>query len=97
MDSHHFYNAMNMRSAQKVASTARPTIGLTEHILSETERVVIAINYEPFDDGVDLQLAAGWTCSDCFSINQDAKLSGDLLRLPHNNGAVLMLKADPRK
>lgn len=92
-----FYNAMNMRSAQKVVSTDRPTIGLTEHILSETERAVIAINYEPFEDEVDLQLAGGWTCSDCFSIDQDAKLSGNRLRLPHNSGAVLMLKADPRK
>lgn len=88
------YQAMGMRSADKAADVDLATVGLTEHVLDERRRVLVAINYEPFDQTAQLSLADGWRCAAIYSMDDAARCEGGSLLLRHNDGAVLMLERD---
>lgn len=42
-----FYEAMNIRSSQKLASVASCELGLTEHILDDQHRLLLILNHTP--------------------------------------------------
>lgn len=87
-----FYEKVNMRSAEKVAAVDLPTVGLSEHILSGDKRCLMVINYEPFDQTAKLTLADGWKVAACYSAHDSAKVDGDSVVLPHNDGAVIFIE-----
>jgi len=87
-----FYEKVNMRSAEKVAAVDLPTVGLSEHILSEDKRCLMVINYEPFAQTAKLTLADGWKVAACYSAHDNAVVDGDSVVLPHNDGAVLVIE-----
>lgn len=91
-----FYEAMNLRSPQKLVQTDCPTIGLTEHVIDDTHRVLVAINHEPYDQTVSLHMDAAWHCTACCSIDGSARLEEGRIALRHNDGAVLMLEKAAR-
>lgn len=86
-----FYQVMNLRSGEKCAAVDLPTVGLTEHVVDDDTRLIIAINYEPFPQSVSLTLKNGWHATDCISEDDSAKLQNGRLSLSHNSGAVLTL------
>lgn len=92
-----FYEAMGLRRRDKAVSVDLPTVGLTEHPVSDRQHIVTVINYEPYDQQVLLVLAEGWTITDCSSLGDDAQLHHHTLHLPHNNGAVLtVVRSEPQ-
>jgi len=86
-----FYKAMGLRSGNRAADISLSTMGLTEHIVSENERILVVINYEPFAQTAQLTLADGWRAASVESIENAASLSGDRLSIPHNTGAVIRI------
>ena len=84
-----FYEAMSLRRREKAVSVNLPTVGLTEHPVSDRQHIVTVINYEPYDQQASLILAEGWTITGCSSMEDAAQLHHHTLSLPHNNGAVL--------
>jgi hypothetical protein len=86
-----FYLAMGLRSDIRAADISLPTIGLTEHIVSENERLLVAINYEPHAQTGTLSLKDGWHVADIHAINNAAVLSGCDITIPNNTGAVIRI------
>lgn len=63
-----------------------PFIGLSEHSLNETERVVVAVNYSPHNIEENLALTEGWQVGAVFYGEVDSQ--NTLLRLSPNQAAV---------
>lgn len=87
-----FYEAMNLRSAGRVARLDEATMGLTEHVVDDNHRVLTVINYEPYDQTATLTLEAPWRCVACHSMGGAAHFEDGRMALRHNDGAVLMLE-----
>jgi hypothetical protein len=85
------YRAMQLRSCMRCAEIDVPTVGLTEHIVSENERILVAVNYEPDDGECMLSLAEGWKIADISSIDDKACIECNKLRIPKNTGAVIRI------
>jgi hypothetical protein len=68
-----------------------PLVGITEHPLDETQRVVVLINYSPSVQNVPLTVADGWR----ITTNWYGPLPGDdgQITIPANDAAVLLLQA----
>lgn len=74
---------------QRIVRKSNPEIGVTEHVLSENQRVVVLVNYSP-DAQVDtLKITEGWSVSRTFptAITLSASVA-----LPGNDGLVLLLE-----
>ncbi len=52
--------------SKKVVTGNNPMVGLTEHIVDENTRIVVAINYEPVSSIAELSLGTGWKVGECF-------------------------------
>jgi hypothetical protein len=66
-----------------------PFVGITEHDLSATEKIIVLVNYSPEDKNVALKIDADWRV--------DKALYGDLpvkssIKLKANDACVLQLK-----
>jgi len=85
------YRALNIRNAERCADIDLPTVGLTEHVVSETEHLLIAINYEPEECAAQLKLADGWMVEEIKSIDGAARLSEGVLTIPANTGALIRI------
>ena len=85
------YSAMKLRSECRCADVDVPTIGLTEHVVSENERLLVAVNYEPDDCECMLSLADGWRVADVSGIGDRVCYDGNKLRIPNNTGAVIRI------
>lgn len=86
-----FYQEMGLRSAAHAADIDLPTVGLTEHVLSANERLLVVVNYEPFEQTACLSLKDGWIATECRSIDHSAQLEGARLTLARNTGAVIRI------
>lgn len=97
-DYYRIYKAMNLRNPAKLASVDIHTVGLTEHIIDDNSRYLVLINYEPFDQKVNItvensEYKAQWINSvdgnvEILSVN-DGIIE---INLPANTGAVIMIK-----
>ena len=89
---------MNLRNPAKLASVDIHTVGLTEQIIDENSRYLVLINYEPFEQKVNItvensEYKAQWINSvdgnvEILSVN-DGIIE---INLPANTGAVIMIK-----
>jgi hypothetical protein len=50
----------------KVVTGNSPMVGLTEHVVDENTRIIVAVNYEPAGSKTDLTLETGWEVAECF-------------------------------
>jgi hypothetical protein len=84
---HIFHTTGNTRYA---ISKDNPLIGLTEHPLDETHRVLVLVNYSPEAQPVTLTIQAGWRVSSEWY----GDLSDDVGRLsiPANDAAVFTIQ-----
>lgn len=72
--------------AGRVVRKQHPMLGLTEHPLSPSERIIVAINYGPTPLNDQLVFAPGWQARQVWR----GDLSGDHLTLPANEAAVFL-------
>lgn len=86
------YRRMDIRNAERCADTDVPTMGLTEHIVSETERIIAVVNYEPAERTADISLKEGWSIAGISSVEDRAVLCGNNITVPGNNGALVRIK-----
>ena len=86
------YRRMDIRNAERCADTDVPTMGLTEHIVSETERIIAVVNYEPAERTADISLKEGWSIAGISSVEDRAVLCGNNISVPGNNGALVRIK-----
>lgn len=83
------YRAMGLRSDGRVADISLPTIGLTEHVISESERMLVVINYEPYAQTGRITLGDGWRITGIDSIENAASLDGSDITIAKNTGATV--------
>jgi hypothetical protein len=74
---------------RRVTQKEHPLLAVTEHVVRETERIVVAINQSPCPMNTDLTLADRWSLAECCHGSAQAKAGGIGLDLPPCNGAVL--------
>lgn len=91
------YELASLRDPAKVASCAIPTIGLTEHIVSEKERIVTVLNHTPdAKSAASVTLSGGWHADAIYSVSQASAMTktadGFVIDIPGNTGAVVVLK-----
>ena len=66
-----------------------PFVGITEHDLSATEKVIVLVNYSPEEKEVALTINSGWKVDKTLYGNQPSKSS---VKLKANDACVLQLK-----
>ena len=66
-----------------------PFVGITEHDLSATEKVIVLVNYSPEEKEVALTINSGWKVEKSLYGNLPAKSS---VKLKANDACVLQLK-----
>jgi hypothetical protein len=64
-------------------------VGITEHDLSATEKVIVLVNYSPEEKEVALTINSGWKVDKTMYGNQPSKSS---VKLKANDACVLQLK-----
>ena len=63
------YEAMNLKSPAKLASSSDPTVCVTEHILDDSSRLIIVINYTRCDKNVNISLKNSYKIAKIFDIH----------------------------
>lgn len=97
MDYWRIYKAMNIENPLKVASKQNPTIGVTEHVVDDTSRYLLIINYEPTEQSETITLKdigyhIEWVKSVDKNVTVKAKEKGSFeIQLPKNAGAVVKI------
>jgi hypothetical protein len=77
---------------RRVAHKDHPQVGLTEHALSDRQRVLIALNYSPAPVQTHIALAAGWQSGQVWHGAAPINVSGGLdCRIAANDALVLDL------
>jgi hypothetical protein len=69
--------------SDKVASVDSKMVGVTEHIVNDNERIVIAINYGTENSNVTLTLKDGWKFAE--TLKGSANLNGDSAKVSLEN------------
>jgi hypothetical protein len=69
--------------SDKVASVDSKMVGVTEHIVNDNERIVIAINYGTENSNVTLTLKDGWKFAE--TLKGSADLNGDSAKVSLEN------------
>lgn len=94
-DYYRIYKAMHLRNPQKIATADIHTVGLTEHIIDESSRYLLLINYEPYAQTVKITLddtayAAEWIKSVYNNVKMKSVGTGVFeIELPANTGAAI--------
>ncbi len=73
----------------RVVTKNDPFVGITEHDLSATEKVIVLVNYSPEEKEVALTINSGWKVEKSLYGNLPAKSS---VKLKANDACVLQLK-----
>lgn len=83
-----FYSALKATlPTRKAAALGTPCgIGLTEHPLDDSRRILVLVNYTPDEATADLVLAPGW---------EVAAWHSGAAQMPGNSGAVVEIHAKP--
>ena len=73
-NAYYVYKVLKERmTTSKVSQCLHSQVGLTEHILSENERVLVLINYSPQKVETDIILENGWNVSEVLYGKYDEK------------------------
>jgi len=74
---------------ERILMQNNPYVGVTEHSISDNEKVVVLINYNYDDASSDFKVKNGWKISDCLY----GKIpSGKSIAINANDAVVLMVK-----
>jgi hypothetical protein len=87
-----YKEVLNGIENKRIVEVDSRDIGLTEHTLNESERIVILINYSPEDRKVSLNIKEGWNINKVYYGKIDRKPDGKLVsEVPHNEAVILSL------
>ncbi|MBE6626588.1 MAG: beta-mannanase [Ruminococcaceae bacterium] len=90
------YEMLDIKNKEKIADCKNSSIGVTEHPVSETERIINVVNYCPYDQSETITLEDGWKFDSIISASREstgAKAEGGFtVTLPANTGASIVVK-----
>ena len=99
IESHNFwkiYELAGLRSADKCARSSVPTVGVTEHPVSENEKILCVLNHTPADRCAKITLDGGWKADRHFSVSKASKMTacadGFEITIPGDTGAVVVIR-----
>jgi len=76
----------------RILTKSSPFLGVTEHALSDSEKLIVTINYSPDDIEDQLHLQNGWRVEKVFRGNVKELGAGLLLlNVEKNDGAVFLV------
>ncbi len=90
-----FYEAMELRSSEKIAKSNSPTLCITEHVANENLRFLPALNHTPKEDTAQITLQKGWKLKELLSYCGGEAVQtkdGFQIKLPANTGAVAVIE-----
>lgn len=90
-----FYKALDLRNPAKVAEKTSPYLGLTEHIVSDKERLVLILNHTPNAISEEITLQ-GYRFQELITISggsADGTEKGFRVTLPGNTGIIAVITA----
>lgn len=90
------YKLAGLKSEGKIASSSLPTVCITEHIVDETERILVVINYSKADELVNISLQNGYKLVKFYDIHGKTYIEncddGFSARVEHDNGFVAVVR-----
>lgn len=60
-----YHQLKNSVATSKVVTSESPVIGITEHIINDNKRIIIAVNYQPVQSQSNLHLRDDWQLGEC--------------------------------
>jgi hypothetical protein len=79
--------------AERAATKDHPQVGITEHVLADSRRVIVLINYSPEPVPTQLTVVDGWKVSEAWYGQMPSRSGSELmLDLTLNDAAVLLLE-----
>lgn len=95
-DFYKLYVLANLRNPAKCAASDTATVGLTEHIVSEDERIVNVLNHTADEKSAKITLTGGWHAEKLYSVSKPSTMTaepdGFTIDMPGNTGAVVIVK-----
>ena len=90
------YEMLGLRSKNKCAASSDECVGITEHIVSETERILTILNHRPIEKTVNITLCSGYEFNESFDVHGKTEIikteSGFTCTIKHNTGFVVSIK-----
>jgi len=90
------YEMLGIKNPAKIAECKNPSIGVTEHIISENERVINVLNHCPKEQTATITLGEDFKFADIISVSRESTAKADeggfTVTLPSNTGAVIIVK-----
>lgn len=81
--------ASDLIKRTRTVTKTDPLVGITEHDLSATQKVIVLVNYSPNDKSVALNIKPGWTVERALYGNKPVN---SVANIKANDANVLMLK-----
>jgi hypothetical protein len=90
------YEMLGIKNKEKIASCENSSIGVTEHIVSDNERIINVLNHCPYDQTVTVALDGGFKISNLYCASRESTAAatdcGMTITLPANTGASVVVK-----
>ena len=90
------YEMLDIKNKEKIADSKNSSIGVTEHVVSEAERIINMVNYCPYDQTETVALGDGWRFDNIISASRESTAAategGFTVTLPANTGASIVVK-----
>lgn len=81
-------------TGKRLAGKKNPFIGITEHEVSASEKIIVAINYSSGDIAEELSIASGWRLADVLYGDAAKGATGSFqVNIPANDAAVLRFRS----
>ena len=90
------YAMLGLKNPMKCAACDTPTVGVTEHPVSENERVLLVLNHTADAKCAKITLSDGWRAEKLYSVSKPSKMTasadGFTIDLCGNTGAAVIVK-----
>ena len=90
------YELAGLKNPEKIASASLPTVGVTEHVYSESERLLVVINYGRVDEKVNITLQKGYKLVKIYDIHgkteTESTSDGFTALIEKNNGFAALVR-----
>ena len=90
------YELAGLKSSSKIASSSLPTVCVTEHIVSDTERILVVINYSKKTENVNITLQNGYKLIKTYDIHGKTEAQnydgGFAAEVEKDNGFVAVVR-----
>lgn len=90
------YELAGLKSCEKIASSSLPTVCVTEHIVSDSERILVVINYSRCDEKVKIALQNDYKMVKTYDIHGTTEVEsydgGFVANLEKDNGFVVTVR-----